>query len=581
MRSAIAISLLLAAGSHGFAQCTNYTITVGGGIFDFEIDWELVDDQGIVVASGFAPTVTNVCLPDGCYTMLMYDTFGDGWNGASYAIRVLPANTLVASGTLSAGGFGSSQVDLGGGCSGSGNCDLYTLTVTSGIFPTEISWNLIGGATIVATGFAPSAQVLCLDTGCYVMQLFDSFGDGWNGATWTITSSGGTVMGTGTLAAGSIGQASVDLGSTVPCSGGGGPVTASDCPDAVNVCTDYSFQIDPNGEGALYEIPPLGSLGNPDFIPGDAILSPWGSDNWGCLRNDELNSTWMVVNIWGGGSLEFTFGGLGTQAGFYDWIMYPYGPNACSSILNNQVAPIRCNWNGVAFGGTGLAATPPPGGDASNFEPPLNVLAGEQYLICFSNWSSVTTLVPLEFGGTAIVSCDEVVLPLELISFDAVVEQQSIRLRWRTASEQDVARFRILRSSDAEHWEELGTQEAVGNSHGMLDYSYLDMDPLFGRQYYQLLMEDLDGIGELSEMRWVHWRVIGAMVHPNPATDELWVRTRGGAIQVHDQTGRTVPVTVKQSLEEMILLAFDLIPGVYFVTIEQGDDLTWQRFLVR
>ena len=63
------------------AQCTNYTITVGGGTFDYEIDWELVNDQGITVASGVAPQTVNVCLPNGCYTMYMYDLFGDGWNG--------------------------------------------------------------------------------------------------------------------------------------------------------------------------------------------------------------------------------------------------------------------------------------------------------------------------------------------------------------------------------------------------------------------------------------------------------------------------------------------------------------------
>lgn len=64
--------------------------------------------------------------------------------------------------------------------------------------------------------------------------------------------------------------------------------------------------------------------GNPDLLQGDFINSSWGSDNWGCLRSNELNSTWMIVNISGSGSLEFTFGGLGSQAGFYDWMIYPY-----------------------------------------------------------------------------------------------------------------------------------------------------------------------------------------------------------------------------------------------------------------
>jgi hypothetical protein len=145
------------------AQCTNYTITVTAGTFPIEIDWELVDAGGNVVASGLAPAFQTVCLPDGCYTMYMYDTFGDGWNGATFTIRVQPANTIVASGTLASGFFGSQQVSLGNGCGG-GPCDWYTLTVTAGSFPTEINWNLVSGVTVVQTGFAPSSIAVCLDT---------------------------------------------------------------------------------------------------------------------------------------------------------------------------------------------------------------------------------------------------------------------------------------------------------------------------------------------------------------------------------------------------------------------------------
>jgi len=179
------------------------------------------------------------------------------------------------------------------------------------------------------------------------------------------------------------------------------PISASDCDSAVNVCTNFGFQIQPDGFGLVMEIPPLGSVGNPDNA------NPGGSGNFGCLRASppERNSTWMIVNIDNSGLLEFTFGGNGTQSGFYDWIMYPWNPNVCTDIPTGNYAPVRCNWNGVNFGGTGLASTVPVGGDASNYEPPLPVVCGEKYIIVFSNWSSVVTGVPLDFGGTASVTC--------------------------------------------------------------------------------------------------------------------------------------------------------------------------------
>lgn len=179
-------------------------------------------------------------------------------------------------------------------------------------------------------------------------------------------------------------------------------VTASDCVDAINVCTNLGFQISPNGSGNIpNEVPTLGSAGNPNNN------NPGGSGNKGCLKQRERNSTWMIINIATPGVLEFNFGGI-QQSGYYDWAMWPYNANSCSQIPSGSVPPVRCNWNEVAWGGTGLAATTPNDGHPENFEPPLNVQCGDRFIICFSNYSSVNTTVPLSFFGTATVSCDDI-----------------------------------------------------------------------------------------------------------------------------------------------------------------------------
>jgi hypothetical protein len=179
----------------------------------------------------------------------------------------------------------------------------------------------------------------------------------------------------------------------------GGAITASDCSNAVNICQNASFQIDPvTGSGSVTEFQ-TGSVSNPSLNP--------ASGNSGCLLSGELNPTWMVVNVAGTGTLEFSFG-QDNGIGCFDWIMWPYTANSCTQIINNQLAPIRCNWNGACEGFTGVSTPPPPGGDASNFEPELNVTAGQQYLICLSNFSSQVTNLPLNFFGTANVSCTAV-----------------------------------------------------------------------------------------------------------------------------------------------------------------------------
>lgn len=172
-------------------------------------------------------------------------------------------------------------------------------------------------------------------------------------------------------------------------------VTAGDCSAAVPVCTNLNFQISPNGFGNVNELG-IGTISNPSLNP--------ASGNMGCLLAGEQNSTWVLINIAQSGTLQFSFGSPGPVQCF-DWIMWRYTPATCNQILNNTIAPIRCNWNSPCNSFTGMASPVPPGGNSTNFEPPLSVLCGEQYLVCFSNYSSAVTSVPLNFFGTAVVSC--------------------------------------------------------------------------------------------------------------------------------------------------------------------------------
>ena len=60
-----------------------------------------VDGSGVLVASGAAET-QNACLVDDCYTVNMFDSFGDGWNGAEITFTDAADNVL-GSGTISDG----------------------------------------------------------------------------------------------------------------------------------------------------------------------------------------------------------------------------------------------------------------------------------------------------------------------------------------------------------------------------------------------------------------------------------------------------------------------------------------------
>ena len=63
---------------------TSITVTVGGGSWDTEVSWAIVQDN-IIITNGTTGSV-EICVENGCYTFEMNDSYGDGWNGAIYTI---------------------------------------------------------------------------------------------------------------------------------------------------------------------------------------------------------------------------------------------------------------------------------------------------------------------------------------------------------------------------------------------------------------------------------------------------------------------------------------------------------------
>ncbi len=195
----------LATGTAGVATfCLAdgcYSIAVTGGTWPGEISWELITDQGTI--TGGAPEVGAVfgvgsatCIPgctnsnatnynpaatidDGsCLTCApgqqvavfnMFDSNNDGWDGAQYFIANA-AGTILAQGTLDLGGEETNQFCLPQGC--------YTVTVTSGTWPGEVSWTLTTATgSIIAQGEEPdgSAQAFAWAgaTGCTIPGCTD------------------------------------------------------------------------------------------------------------------------------------------------------------------------------------------------------------------------------------------------------------------------------------------------------------------------------------------------------------------------------------------------------------------------
>ena len=174
-------------------SCTDVTITVGGGTYDSEIGWSLVDGSGVTVASGGAPYSAIACLADDCYTMNMTDSYPDGWNGATYSITDNNSGTAYGTGGLigSTTSSGSDNISIGfacpvSGCTDStatnydplavvddGSCCLTSICIGSTYQGGIIFWLDGNGGGLIA---APSNQDFSAEWGCDGYPIFGAEG---------------------------------------------------------------------------------------------------------------------------------------------------------------------------------------------------------------------------------------------------------------------------------------------------------------------------------------------------------------------------------------------------------------------
>jgi gliding motility-associated-like protein len=141
--------------------------------------------------------------------------------------------------------------------------------------------------------------------------------------------------------------------------------------------------------------------------------------NLGCMLTNAPNPQWFMINVTVTGTLGFSFGAATSanpQTNFLHWIMWPYTPATCANIFNNTLPPVACNYNCTQSGGTGMGPVP-VGGNPCNYQPAINVVQGQKYMILISNGTGVNpTLVSYSTTsagspGGADISCNPLTIP--------------------------------------------------------------------------------------------------------------------------------------------------------------------------
>ena len=148
------------------------------------------------------------------------------------------------------------------------------------------------------------------------------------------------------------------------------------------------------------------------------------------------------------------------------------------------------------------------------------------------------------------------VLPVTLIAFDGRQEGNSVMLNWSTSFEYQNRQFVVERSDNGMDWTAIGIVAGVGSTDAVIHYSFEDVFPIRGKNYYRLKQEDHGGSIEIFDIIHVTFD-IHTVAFPNPFTDKLTIR---GKFELLDSNGKQVVTG-----HDAVLDVSDLPAGMYIV----------------
>jgi autotransporter-associated beta strand protein len=164
-------------------------------------------------------------------------------------------------------------------------------------------------------------------------------------------------------------------------------------------------------------------------------------------------------------------------------------------------------------------------------------------------------------------------LPVDLISFHATPNNNSVDLTWTTFGDNRNP-FNILKSTDGVNWESIGTQIPSENS---VHYLFTDNKPE-PINYYQLSQLDNSNTLQYSDIRIVNFNSNKLVIFPNPNNGEFTIKSSNTVnFQIIDYTGKVI----MESDNSNPLIKTNLTKGIYFIKIIEDEKTTFSKMIVQ
>ena len=198
--------LLLLLPIFSFAQnCVPTTIVINLDQYQSETYWTIEDTSGTMLTYGtnygsqpdYASVVEQRCLPEGDLIFTIYDTYGDGLNGALWggldgSYYLIQCNDTLVYGTDAAFGNDSIHVFVSDACPPVMGCMDPAYVEFSPLADTDDgscnTLKIFGCTDSTMYNYDANANTMALIPNCdYVLTLYDLIGDGWVGSYLEVT----------------------------------------------------------------------------------------------------------------------------------------------------------------------------------------------------------------------------------------------------------------------------------------------------------------------------------------------------------------------------------------------------------
>jgi Secretion system C-terminal sorting domain len=177
-------------------------------------------------------------------------------------------------------------------------------------------------------------------------------------------------------------------------------------------------------------------------------------------------------------------------------------------------------------------------------------------------------------------------LPLNFFKIKAYQKNSSVQINWATENEINTSHFDIEKSTNGISFIKTGEVAAFNNS-GRNEYTFTDVQPLNGNNYYRLKQVDIDGKYTYSAVVQVQINAANTnelTIYPNPVHNVLQVYLNASGNesivwQLRDETGKILKQQTSPNRQSIAIDVSGLPNGIYYLVLKRGDNTTVKKFI--